>query len=84
MDTANLNHPLADDIRTFSRFGPALSSAIRTFCDALLLPLVLLIVAWQMAPAYDLMTLKGSVHHALLVVVPMLFMAMLLMHREYN
>ncbi|QEG23828.1 mechanosensitive ion channel domain-containing protein [Mariniblastus fucicola] len=79
MASGNINHPLADDIRAFSRFGPAIASAIHTFCNALLLPLLLAILAWQMAPAYELMTLKGSVHHAIIVIVPMLFMSMLLL-----
>ncbi len=84
METPDLNHPLADDIRAFSRFGPALASAIRTFCDALMLPLLLVIIAWQMAPAYELMTLKGSIHHAILVIVPILFLSMLLLHTFRN
>lgn len=80
MVTEQLNNPLSDNIRTFSRFGPTLSSAIHTFCNALLLPLLLSIVAWQMSPAYELMTLKGSVHHAIFVILPMLYMSMLLLH----
>lgn len=80
MDTEQLNHPLANDIRAFSRFRPALFSAIKAFSDSLMLPLLLSFVAWQMSPAYELMTLKGSVHHAILVIVPMLFMSMLLLN----
>ena len=79
METEQRNNPLSDNIRTFSRFGPTLSSAVKTFFDALMLPLLLSIVAWQMRPAYELMTLKGSVHHAILVIVPILFMSMLLL-----
>ena len=79
MNTEQFNNPLANNIRTFSRFGPTFSSAIRTFCNALLLPLLLSIVAWEMRPAYELMTLKGSVHHAIFMIVPMLFMSMLLL-----
>ena len=80
MDNQDIDHPLANDIRAFSRFGPAIASAIRTLCMAAMLPILLRIIAWQMAPAYELMTLKGSVHHAILVIVPMLFMAELLLH----
>lgn len=75
-----LNNPLVENIKSFSRVGPALSSAGRAICDALMLPLVLMIVAWQMAPAYELMTLKGSLHHALLVIVPVLFLSLLLLY----
>ena len=80
MSTTTPDHQLSDDIRSFSRFVPALRSAIQTTCNAVLLPLLLAIVAWQLAPAWELMTLKGSVYHAILVIVPMLFMAMLLLH----
>jgi len=80
MSSALSDHQLADDIRTFSRFGPALRSTIQTMCNALLLPLLLAIVAWQLAPAWEFMTLKGSVYHAILVIVPMLFMSMLLLY----
>jgi potassium efflux system protein len=80
MSTANPDHRLADDIRSFSRFAPAIRSAILTLCNAILLPLLLAIVAWQLRPAWELMTLKGSVHHAAIVIVPMLFMSMLLLH----
>ena len=80
METEQLNNPLAEDIRAFSRFGPTISSTIRTLSNAVLLPLLLMIIAWEMSPAYELMTLKGSVHHAIWVIVPILFMSMLLLH----
>ena len=80
MDNQTIDHPLANDIRAYSRFGPALSSAVRTLFNALLLPIFLLVLAWQMAPAYELMTLKGSVHHALLCIIPVLFLALFLQH----
>ena len=80
MENQDLNHPLAADIRAFSRFYPAIASAVHTVCKASMLPLIMLIVAWQMAPAYELMTLKGSVYHAILVIVPLLFLSMLLLH----
>ncbi len=80
METQNLNHPMADNIRAFSRFGPALASAVRTLCNASLVPILLIVLATQMAPAYELMTLKGSVHHAIWVIVPMLFLSLLLLH----
>jgi potassium efflux system protein len=76
----NRNNPLAEDIRTFSRFGPAISSAGRAICDAVLLPLFMMIIAWQMAPAYELMTLKGSLHHAIMVIAPMTFLTLLLLY----
>jgi len=80
MSTEIPDHQLADDIRMFSRFGPAVRSAIQTICNAVLLPLLLAIIAWQLAPAWEMMTLKGSVYHAILVIVPMLFMSMLLLY----
>ena len=80
MDVETTDHQLAADIRTFSRFAPAMRSAVHTITNAMLLPIFLAIVAWQMAPAWELMTLRGSVHHAMLVVVPTLFMSLLLLH----
>ena len=80
MESEQLNNPLAEDIRAFSRFGPTISSTIRTLSHAVLLPLLLMIIAWEMSPAYELMTLKGSVHHAIWIIVPILFMSMLLLH----
>ena len=79
MEIEQLDNPLAADIRAFSRFGPTISSAIRTFANALLLPLLMSIVAWQMSPAYELMTLKGSVNQAIWLIVPLMFMSMLLL-----
>jgi potassium efflux system protein len=80
LEIDNRNNPLAEDIRTFSRFGPAISSAGRAICDAVLLPLFMMIIAWQMAPAYELMTLKGSLHHAIMVIAPMTFLTLLLLY----
>ena len=80
MEIEQLNNPLARDIRAFSRFGPALKSAVFTLCNAVMLPLLLYVVAWQMKPAFELMTLKGSVHHAIGLIVPILFMSMLLLY----
>ena len=80
MEQPTTDSQFSDDIRSFSRFAPAVGATIQTVCNALLLPLFLAIVAWQMAPAWELMTLKGSVHHAILVIVPMLFMSMVLLH----
>ena len=80
MNAESSDHQLASDIRAFSRFAPTIRIAVQTFSNAILLPLLLAIVAWQLAPAWDLMTLKDSVHHAIIIIVPMLFMSMLLLH----
>ena len=74
------DHQLADDIRSHSRFAPALGAALNTISTAVLLPLFLLILAWQLAPAWERMTLKGSVHHAILRIVPLLFLSMILLN----
>lgn len=80
MELSNSDHRLAEDIRSHSRFGPTLGAAVHSVCSAVLLPLLLLIVAWQLAPAWELMTLEGSVHHAIVGIVPSLFLSMLLLH----
>ena len=80
MELSNADHRLAEDIRSHSRFAPALGEALHSICNAALLPLLLLIVAWQLAPAWELMTLEGSVHHAIIEIVPKLFLSMLMLN----
>ncbi len=77
-DTA-LHNPLSEDIKSYSRFAPTLYSLGHTICNAILLPLLLLVAAWQMTPAWDWSTLKGSARHAILTILPLLFLSLALL-----
>ena len=79
MSEVSIPNPLSEDIKSFSRLGPTMCSLGHVLCTAILLPLALSIVAWQMAPAYDLATFNGSVRYALLRVLPLLFFSLALM-----
>ena len=73
------NADFLSDIKVFSRFGPLISSGVSVVCTAFLLPIFLYIVASQMAPAYELATIKGSLHRALMVMLPLIFVTVLLL-----
>lgn len=74
-----VNTALIDDIKQFSRYRPMLSSLVFSALSALFVPLTIWFIAWQLSPAYDLNTLRGSVHSALLELAPMMLLAMILM-----
>ena len=84
MDQQSSDHRMAKDIRSHSRFAPTFGAAVHCVCLAILLPLFFLIVAWQLAPAWELMTLKGSVHYAIMRIAPLLFLSMLLLHSFHS
>ena len=70
---------LVADIKRFSRYRPMLASVAFSFCSALFVPLLLLFVAWQLSPAFDLNTLRGALRQSLLDITPMVLAAMVLM-----
>ena len=70
---------LVADIKRFSRYRPMLASVAFSFCSALFVPLLLLFVAWQLSPAFDLNTLRGTLHQSLIDITPMVLATMILM-----
>lgn len=81
-DFDNLNQPssgLVADIKRFSRYRPMLGSVASACCSALAVPLLLLFLAWQLSPAYDLNTLRGTLRQALIDITPAVLTTMVLM-----
>lgn len=70
---------LVADIKRFSRYRPMLANVASAFCSALFVPLLLLFLAWQLSPAFDLNTLRGTLHQSLIDITPMVLTTMLLM-----
>ena len=73
------NADFLSDIKVFSRFGPLISGGLRVVCAALILPIILYTIASQMVPAYELATIKGSLHRSLMLLLPFVFVAVLLL-----
>jgi potassium efflux system protein len=70
---------LVADIKRFSRYRPMLASVAFSFCSALFVPLLLLFLAWQLSPAFDLNTLRGTLHQSLIDITPIVLTTMMLM-----
>ena len=70
---------LVADIKRFSRYRPMLANVASSFCSALFVPLLLLFLAWQLSPEFDLNTLRGTLRHSLLEITPMVLTTILLM-----
>jgi potassium efflux system protein len=76
--TPPANAAFLRDIRIFSRFRPTLKCVARNFCQALILPIILFVVAMQMGSSFELTSLEGCLQRALLLTIPTLFVAIFL------
>jgi potassium efflux system protein len=56
-----------------------LSSVASAFCSALVVPSLLLFLAWQLSPAYDLNTLRGTLRQSLIDITPAVLTTLILM-----
>ncbi len=78
VQNAGPNPTLLRHIESFSRFGPTLRATVHAVCAALLLPLLLGLVVWQLLPNYEASSLRGSVLRSLVMTLPMLFCCLIL------
>ena len=66
------NPILARNIRQFSKYGPTIKSTIFAVLQALFVPAALAFLVWQLWPAFEVETLKGSIWRSLVMLIPAL------------
>ena len=70
---------LIRDIKRFARYRPMIACMAFAFCSALFVPLLMMFMAWQLSPAFDLSTLRGTLRHSLIVTTPSVLATLILM-----
>ena len=66
------NPTLARNIRLFSKYGPTVKATIFDILRALFVPGAMAFLVWQLWPAFEVETLKGSILRSLVMLIPAL------------
>ncbi len=72
------NAALLNNIQLFSNYAPTIKATALTMCQAALMPLILLIITWQLQPAFDTASLRGAIVRGLQATIPILFFSLVL------